>query len=320
MNEMKTLDRLGPIADEMLAGLHAGEEMKRRVRVAAAQGRAESHTPRRAFVPAVCCAALALACVGVAGGSRLMLQTPEEPVVATRQGTVQIETIAAGTGDALPGVSVADLGEGASVRAAAPRQDSLFATAAGDIPMVSVGGAVYRLLTSPQDMGDSLRGELLGTIGMFTQEPSLATEQELEAGVSNVAPEGAAVYAVTGMSSSTAVACEVDGRLRLFQRVSHAGRGPGSQSLEDTFSVRGQVRTMELSGVGALSGDAANEAVAVLLDHATLTAADQTAGKQTLTVTLDNGLRLQLGVSGDTLCGCGGWSCPEFFEAFEAAL
>ena len=21
-----------------------------------------------------------------------------------------------------------------------------------------------------------------------------------------------------------------------------------------------------------------------------------------------------------TLCGCGGWSCPEFFEAFEAAL
>ena len=67
-------------------------------------------------------------------------------------------------------------------------------------------------------------------------------------------------------------------------------------------------------------GDAANEVVAVLLDHATLTAADQTTGKQTLTVTLDNGLRLQLGVSGDTLCGCGGWSCPEFFEAFEAAL
>ena len=32
------------------------------------------------------------------------------------------------------------------------------------------------------------------------------------------------------------------------------------------------------------------------------------------------GGKLQLGVSGDTLCGCGGWSCPEFFEAFEAAL
>ena len=43
-------------------------------------------------------------------------------------------------------------------------------------------------------------------------------------------------------------------------------------------------------------------------------------GKQKLTVTLQSGLKLQLGVSGDTVTGCGGWSCPEFFDAFEAAL
>ena len=317
MNEMKTLDRLGPVADEMLAGLHAGEEMKRRIRLAAAQERSGRRAAPRALMPAVCCAALALVCVGVAGSRRV---TPDMPLVAAKPDTVQIEAIAAGAGDVLPGVSVADLGEGASVRAAAPRQDSLFATAEGDIPMVSVGGAVYRLLTTPQDMGSSLRGEQLGTVAAFTQEPSLASDQELQAGISNVASEGSVVYAVMGLSSSTAVACEVDGRLRLFQRVSHAGRGPGGLSLEDTFSVRGQVRTLTLSGVGELSGEAANEAVAVLLDHATLTAADQTAGRQTLTATLDSGLKLQLGVSGDTLCGCGGWSCPEFFEAFEAAL
>ena len=90
--------------------------------------------------------------------------------------------------------------------------------------------------------------------------------------------------------------------------------------MEDTFSVRGKVKTLELSGVGTLSGEAANAAVDVLLDNATLQSADATARAQSLTVTLDNGLKLQLGVSGDTLCGCGGWSCPEFFEAFEAAL
>ena len=28
----------------------------------------------------------------------------------------------------------------------------------------------------------------------------------------------------------------------------------------------------------------------------------------------------QLGVSGDTVSACGGWSCPEFFEAFESGL
>ena len=59
---------------------------------------------------------------------------------------------------------------------------------------------------------------------------------------------------------------------------------------------------------------------AVLLDQATLKAQDMSARKQSLTVTLRSGLKLQLGVSGDTLCGCGGWSCPEFFEAFEAAV
>ena len=113
---------------------------------------------------------------------------------------------------------------------------------------------------------------------------------------------------------------DVDGVTRLFQRVSYAGRGPGSQSLEDTFSVRGRVQSLALSGVGELTGQAANEVIDVLLDHATLVSADQTAARQTLTVTLDSGLKLQLGVSGDTVCGCGGWSCPEFFEAFEAAL
>ena len=60
--------------------------------------------------------------------------------------------------------------------------------------------------------------------------------------------------------------------------------------------------------------------IAVLLDEAVLKSADMTARRQTLTVTLHNGLKLQLGVSGDTVCGCGGWSCPEFFDAFEAAL
>ena len=220
----------------------------------------------------------------------------------------------------MPAVSVADLSSGAKVRAAAPQAQLLFAKTSGDIPMVSVDGAVYRLLTSPKDMGTSLLGEAVGTVSVATSEPSLSSAEELRAGVSNVAAEGATVYAVRGLPTTTAVAVEVDGGMRLFQRVSYAGKGPGSQSLEDTFSVRGRVKSAQLSGVGELTGEAANDVIDVLLDHASLTAADQTATRQTLTVTLDSGLRLQLGVSGDTLCGCGGWSCPEFFEAFEAAL
>lgn len=310
MNHQKALEQLAPIADEMLSGLHADSAMKRRIRDAAAQGRPVRRRVR--LVPALCCAALALVCAG-AGAARLGGSGSGAQIM-------KIETIAAGNPTALPAVTVADLSSGAQVRADAPEAKQLFARASGDIPMVSVDGAVYRLLTSPKDMGASLLGEAIGTVSIATQEPSLSSQDELRAGVSNVAAEGTTVYAVRGLSTSTAVAAEVDGRLRLFQRVSYAGRGPGSQSLEDTFSVRGRVKSLALSGVGELEGEAANAAIAVLLDHATLTSADQTASRQTLTVTLDSGLRLQLGVSGDTLCGCGGWSCPEFFEAFEAAL
>lgn len=308
MNDWKALDQLGTITDEMLAGLHADENMRMRIRAAVRGEKAPRRRMR--WAAAVCCAALALVCVGTSrlNGGRAPLFTD----------TVRIDTIAAGDGLPENARTVADLGEGARVRKASSAAESLFATAEGDIPMVSVGGAVYRLLTQPEDAHASLKGERLGEVSAFTKEPSLSSAEQMQAGVSNVAPEGTQVYAVAGMDASTAVLAEVDGRLRLFQRVGYAGKGPGAQSLEETFSVRGQVDSMELSGVGELSGEAADKAIAVLLDQAVLTAADQTAGKQFLTVTLQNGLKLQLGVSGDTLCGCGGWSCPEFFEAFEA--
>lgn len=198
--------------------------------------------------------------------------------------------------------------------------ESLFAAGGGDIPLVTLSGAVYQMLATPKDVGGALLGGQVGTVQHHDAQPSLAASDALSAGLSNVAAEGTAIYAISGLAETTAVAAEVDGSMRVFQRVSYAGRGPGGLGLEDTFSVRGQVKRLELSGVGTLTGDAANAAIDVLLDHAVLKSADATARRQTLTVTLDSGLRLQLGVSGDTLCGCGGWSCPEFFEAFEAAL
>ncbi len=304
MIDMKELDNLAPIADEMLAGLHAGDAMKRRVKAAALEKR---HRRTSAFVPAICCAALALAIVSV-------------PRLNKKDGPVDINTIAAGDEQKIQGRMVADLGEGAQVRAAAPNNQSLFASHAGDIPLVTVDGAVYRMLEQPGRVSDDLLDTEVSRIAVFTEEPSLASGEDMQAGLSNVADADTAVYAVSGLEETTAVAAQVGGQMRLFQRVSYAGKGPGAQSLEDTFSVRGQVDTLELSGVGVLTGDTANQAMDVLLDQATLKSADASARKQSLTVTLNNGLKLQLGVSGDTLCGCGGWSCPEFFEAFEAAL
>lgn len=333
MSDWKSLDHLGPIADEMLGGLHADERMRLAIKRAAVQGAAPKKKARNMrLVPALCCAALAIVCVGAAG---LRMNQPDETAVAfvvrkTNEGVsetaqpVQISTIAAGEGEtaaaAYEPMLLADLGDGARVRMIAVPEESLFAVGGGDMPLIAVGGSVYRMLDTPKDIGSSLLGSEMGSVRTYTEEPSLASGEAMAAGLSNIAGEGAVIYAVGGLAETTAVAAKVDGQMRVFQRVSYAGKGPAGGRLEDTFSVRGQVREMTLSGVGTLSGEAANKVADVLLDRAVLASADASGRGEYLTVTLENGLRLQLGVSGDMLCGCGGWSCPEFFEAFEAAL
>ena len=316
MFDLKSLDQLGPITDEMLGGLHADEAMRLKIKRAAAEGKTTIRKPAMRFVPAVCCAALALCCVGVWSATRPATDKPgmvNEPMM--------VSTIAAGDMAAFDGATmVADLNDNVMMRKAAGGSDTLFAEGSGDAPLVAIGSGIYQMLKTPKDIGNSLLGESLGDVTLFDEQPSLASPKEMSAGLSNIAPQGTVIYSLKGLAKTTAVAAEVDGGMRVFQRVSYAGRGPAGDSLEETFSVRGKVKTIELAGVGTLKGDKANEVIAVLLDEAVLKSADMAHGRQTLTVTLDNGLKLQLGVSGDTVCGCGGWSCPEFFEAFEAAL
>lgn len=312
--DIKELERLAPTADEMLSGLHADETMKRRILSAAREEKKRSVSMPR-LVPALCCAALAVACIGM-----FAPRLSQTAVSAACSSPVSIDTIAAGDEQAASMTRMADVSGTARVRAAGGSSDSLFASTSGDIPLVAVNGAVYRMLSTPANVESSLLGDAVGTVSTTTDEPSLADDSAMTGGLSNVAEAGQTIYAVSGVDVNTAVACEVGGNMRLFQRVSYAGKGPGGQGLEDIFSVRGQVAELTLSGVGTLIGDAANDAAAVLLDHATLKSADSSARKQTLTVTLTNGLKLQLGVSGDTVSACGKWSCPEFFEAFESGL
>jgi len=320
--DSKSLDQLSTTADEMLGGLNADEAMRLKIMRAAREGRTTRKAPARRLVPAVCCAALAIACVGIAVPRLNTNENAQNAVMlASEPAAVSIDTIAAGEGAAFAGGElVADLGDNARVRTAAPSGKTLFASADGDIALVTVNGAVYQMLETPKDVGNSMLGESLGDVALFDEQPSLALPKEMNAGLSNVAQQGAVIYGIQGMPVKTVVAAEVNGNMRLFQRVSYAGKGPSGDSLEETFGVRGKVKRLELSGVGELTGGKANEVIAVLLDNASLKSADATANRQTLTVTLENGLKLQLGVSGDTLCGCGGWSCPEFFEAFESAL
>lgn len=312
MNNMEKLNHLGTITDEMLAGLQTDEAMRLRI-VRAAREKNQPAKRKKRFAPALALAAAALVCVGVAS-TRV---TPINPGVVP----MTIDEIAAGKPAAAGTRMMADLGDGASVGSARSAAiSSLFAQGSGEIPVVTVKGNVYRMLATPQDIGSSLLSGEVGSIEIVTKQPSLASGAELKAGLSNVADQATTIYTVKGLKTTTAVAAKVDGKMRLFQRVSYAGQGPAGSAFEETFSIRGKVKSMTLDGVGTIEGSKANDVAAVLLDCASLKSAQAGSAKQHLTVTLDSGLKLQLGVSGDTLMGCGGWSCPEFFDAFENAV
>ncbi len=322
---MNGLKQLPEIANEMLGGLHAGNALKERVYIAA-----NEQSSRRAWwarpalrvgMPAVACALLL-----VAGGARLfggMNGVHSNLPAQVNTGKMGATSLPQDVG---PGYlkAGADLPAGSIQlsNADAPKYKSILASSnGGNFPLVGVDGRAYRMVTTPKALKESRLGGSIGSIGLYTDEPSMASGSDWSAALSNAADEGATVYAVSGIDEKTAVAAEVDGQMRVFQRVSYAGYGVSGDSLEDTLDVRGKVSGLTLSGVGEIADSGkANELIAVLLDNATSYSDDSSSTKQSLLIALDNGMTLQMNVSGEVLYGCGGWSCPEFFDAFQAAI
>ena len=113
MIDIKELEHLAPMANEMLSGLHADEAMKRRI-LFAANEKAKRRAPMPRLVPALCCAALAIACVS-AFAPRLSGTAVD---AAATPMPVSIDSIAAGGEQTAPMTRVADVSGTARVRAA----------------------------------------------------------------------------------------------------------------------------------------------------------------------------------------------------------
>lgn len=313
---MKDVENLKSVADEMLGGLTAGESLKRQI-YAAVKAEATPFYKMKAFRYGAPACALAAAVITA------VIAMPMQ------NGALRIDTHAAGGATPAPTVlavrAAADLPDGAlqltGANAAAPGYKSLFAQSSGaNFPLVGVGERAYRLLKAPT-LSESALGSGVGSVGVKSDEPSLCESAAWKDGLSNIADEGGEIRAISGLSDKTAVAAKVNGEWRVFQRVYYAGHGTMSDSLESTLDVRGNVASLELSDVGTISdAKTANSLMATLLDNASLYAEDATGKKQSLTVTLQNGISFTLGVSGDVVSACGGWSCPEFFSAFSQAL
>ena len=297
-------------ADAAMSGLEATPFLKARINRAVQekkQGKAPLTLPR--WAPAMCCAAmvLILALTFVPMGN-------EQPDTLISSSTMGNPT------EAPASVMTADLNRGdvfISNNSSKPGYRNIWSDVQnGSFPLIGMSGKYYRMLTNPAALDDVLLGKQVATISEFTTEPSLSGT---DAVLSNVAASGTKVYAIQGVSSDTLLAAKVNGRLRLFQRVSFNGNAlRGKETLASTLAISGQVIGMELSGVGTVTDPAACESLlATLLGCASYESSGSISSKQALLIELSNGLVLQLAVKGDNLAGCGVWSCPEFFEAFD---
>ncbi len=311
-------DRLRELPEDAgLKEITADDRLRRRILEAAKDKKAERRAPVKWIAAAAACAAA----VGVLALTlpKNIKKTPPAMLKSQSAGETPVLAEAAEEDEAaLPGArenARADVPQGMVFisNASAPESRSIWVRGNGpNFPLVAAQGRYFRMLASPSEVSEGLLGEKMGTVAEYTQEPALSGTET----VSNICPEGTVIYAVRGASGLAAA--EVDGRMRLFQRVSYAGRGlVGTERLSDTLG--GRVSAMELSGVGRLTGSAAEDMWSFLCAGAVYLNASCSESGQNLLVTLDNGLAFQMAVSGDTLSACGAWACPGFAEAFASA-
>lgn len=294
------------MADEALGGLVAGPALYRRALSKAAAG---SERPRPRVMRRGLAMAMSLALL--IGVFALTLPGSRKDAVPA------VGTLAAGGANETAMQRTADLPRGSLVLTREGRPAGRGVWERGDganFPLLRVDGRYYRLLTNPTEAA-ALKGDELGRVSVFTNEPALAGGTGI---LSNAAAMDSAVYAVPGMGGA-AIAAEVNGKTRLFQRVSFAGSALlGGESLMDTLPP-GAV-ALQLSEAGTVSDAGQVKALMdILYSQAAYLDSAGKAGSQTLLIQYANGAVLQMGVSGDSLSACGTWACPAFLEAFRAA-
>lgn len=294
-------------------GLQADEALKRKIMRAANEKKGEKASLRR-LVPVLCCALAVIIGIGA-------FAFPADSVPGPQPTNIPlIESAPAGMND-VPGMRLAlDVPQGSiTIRNSSnPSYRSIWAKASGgNFPLVGVNGRYYRMLTNPTSISASLLGAPLGAVDTYTSEPALAGKNSV---CSNVVAAGEVVYAIQGMNDAMAAA-NVDGVLRVFQRVSFGDHAlVGGESLADTLKADSVV-ALEISGVGTINDAAkARELVNILTGNAVFLRSGGSETNQSLLIQLSSGLVLQMAVNGERVIACGTWACPEFFDAFQEAL
>ena len=318
---MMEVDSLRRTADEMLSGVTAGEDMKRRIQFAARGVEALPEVAGEMLAGIEKTPALRHRILLAYDRRRRSMRRMEPARVAR----LTFGRLAPALSMALAFVMLLGVGIfGGSSQPAdgVPEFMSLFAGEDANPPLLCINGRYYRMMSAQTSVPASLLDSPLAEVQSYSAGSALTNPAGI---ASNTVAAGTQIYSITGLSSKTAVAAEVDGVTRLFQRVSYAGSSTlGSEMFQDTMDVLGQVAALELSGVGVVTDEsAANEVLMYMLsEFASFTGADTDLGaaQQSLTIYLSNGLALQLMVDGDVFSACGSWSCEGFTDTFRAEM
>lgn len=331
---MKRLENLPDITDEMLGGLKASEALRSEIlqdaRLAAQGKKVTRNTPwqkgparkkspafpLRVIAAAACVLLIAAGGIwgipNLLGNSTVGSENPVETLIDT-------QTAGYSTASANTQLLALDVPRNSIVisQKSQPSYRGVWESASSaNFPLICVNGRYYRLMSNPSSIGSDLVDASLGTVNTYTNEPALASGGI----VSNILPEGETVYAVRGMGNA-AVAADINGTKRVFQRVSFGSSAlTGGESLADTLGYSA-VTALELTNVGTVTDSAQAQALFnILVQNARMTRTNASETAQSLLIALQNGLVLQMSVRDESLMACGTWSCPEFFEAFEAAV
>ena len=317
---MKSLEeRLRALPEDAeMQAVQADERLRRRILNAAkekpkANWSLRFAAPAAAFLVLAVVLAVAVPHIGGDRGEQPADVLLKSQAAGSGQAVVTEDTEEATTGlnpDAMRALDVR--GGTAQISGAAATQSGIWAQGGGaNFPLIGLNGRFFRLLEI-ENVSAGVLGSVVGQVDTYTSEPALSRG----AVVSNTVQQGALVYAVRGMENAL-VAAEVNGSLRVFQRVSYSGASVvGSESLSDTLRCAGHVAAMELGGVGSVHGADAAELAGMLLSGAVYQGAGCAETGRNLLIYLDNGLVIQMSVQGEKLCACGTWACPEFLDAF----
>ncbi|MDO5022209.1 MAG: hypothetical protein Q4E07_02575 [Eubacteriales bacterium] len=304
---MKKLENLPEIADEMLKELEPDSFSWAKI----VNEAAERQKPRRGFSTKRIIAFACSFAIVLFSGLTLYNNFKEDPR--------QIRTVAAGGKNAPQMVALSVPRGSISLSNSKPSQNiGIWASGnGGNFPLIAAEGRYYRMLTNPTAIPSEMLGRNIGSVGIFTDEPALQNANAQV--ISNVVPQGSEVYAVSGMDGAV-VAANVDGSLRVFQRVSFSGHAlVGGENL---ISTLGNVKpiAMRLSGVGTITDSDKISTLFATLRNADYLSASAPSKPQKLLIEFENKLVLQLYADSDSLYACGSFSCPDFFSEFAQSL